>query len=963
MAGCWLLYADHALAGRVVIATTGDSTANGQIDTIVAPSLNESGEMVYRVSLTGTSGGASDDTAIHFSDGLSPAVELLREGAAVPDRPGLNFGQIGSFGSPRLTDSGFISFAARLIGSENSSGVFGIHNGSVFTYVKEGDDAPGGNGVFSEFSQFLYAFSENGQIAFVNRTLGSSQGADDDYALVLASKDFKRTLAREGDPAPDGNGDLGNLYFDTVVINDRSQVLFRADLTNTIGFDLDDSAILRAEPGRVDVMVREGDPTPWGGGEIGPFDKLLFPFEHVDINNRGDITIQANASSGDFLLIRNNDGSVREAFRPGQLSPDGDGELIGPTQAVHLDDDGHALFTTDLAFTFGGLHPGLFDNGLFTFDGANLQLVTRTSAPSPIGDGHVYNVQQVAATETGGLHLIRVTLSDTPALDLETTELLYLTDGIELVEVERLEMTEPLRITFISESAVNQNGQVAYVTNLFTSQTDTLNLFTPDLRWRHPGDGYWDQGANWTLGVLPDRPHDVIIDPAGALIVLGPAQDTTVDSLTVGGGAGAATLWLQNGASISTTATSTLVASTGELTGNGAIQSQQVDSFGRVVADHLLVTGALLNHPGARISGDGLLGADSVINMGTVRPDPGERLTLQTNILSNLNRVEVIDASLRVTGAFINESETGLITGRNATLRFEDGLINYGGIGLSFGTNDVFGFIENATGTITLTGNSNTTFYDDVVNDQTIQVSAGSTAVFFGAYSGAGNVTGSGTVFLEGDLQPGNSPAAIGFGGDVHLGPGLVTTIELGGLTPGVEYDRFHVGGRLFAGGTLDLQPIDGFSPAPLDAFTIATASDILGDFDSILGQTLDSELLLIPGVESAGDSGGELYRLVTAIPGDFNLDGVVGVPDLITWAQNFGATEATFRIGDANLDTLVGVPDLITWAQRFGQSAADFALLNANASATAIPEPSAMVMWALWGALARQRRGRRQYA
>ena len=74
---------------------------------------------------------------------------------------------------------------------------------------------------------------------------------------------------------------------------------------------------------------------------------------------------------------------------------------------------------------------------------------------------------------------------------------------------------------------------------------------------------------------------------------------------------------------------------------------------------------------------------------------------------------------------------TGLITGRNATLRFGTGLTNNGSIGLCFGTSDVFGDMNNgASGVIAVAGNSQVTFYDDVANSGVLNVVAGSAAVF-----------------------------------------------------------------------------------------------------------------------------------------------------------------------------------------------------------------------------------------
>ena len=92
-------------------------------------------------------------------------------------------------------------------------------------------------------------------------------------------------------------------------------------------------------------------------------------------------------------------------------------------------------------------------------------------------------------------------------------------------------------------------------------------------------------------------------------------------------------------------------------------------------------------------------------------------------------------------GALTNNANVGLITGRNATFRFRNGLTNNGSLMLSFGTSDVSGDITNsATGKIVVAGGAAATFYDDVTQNGTLQVikvgSTNSVAVFAGAFTG-----------------------------------------------------------------------------------------------------------------------------------------------------------------------------------------------------------------------------------
>jgi hypothetical protein len=69
----------------------------------------------------------------------------------------------------------------------------------------------------------------------------------------------------------------------------------------------------------------------------------------------------------------------------------------------------------------------------------------------------------------------------------------------------------------------------------------------------------------------PAQVHDVFIDPGSNLMVLGPAGAETVKSLTIGGGAGTATLRLQTGALTATDGVA--IAATGILDGNGTLNA------------------------------------------------------------------------------------------------------------------------------------------------------------------------------------------------------------------------------------------------------------------------------------------------------------------------------------------------------------------------------------------------------
>ena len=391
-------------------------------------------------------------------------------------------------------------------------------------------------------------------------------------------------------------------------------------------------------------------------------------------------------------------------------------------------------------------------------------------------------------------------------------------------------------------TGLNDFGQVAYLA-AFTDLSSGIFLFTPEVHWRRPGNGSWDLAGNWTVSIPPAMVHDVVIDPAGSLTVSGPATDRTVKSLQIGGGTGIATLRLTSGAKLTPLVGTVTVASTGVLTGDGVIDAGVVNR-GTVTADNVTITGTLTNHglilPGSRINAT----LDNRPD-GEVRVAAGQRLHFSnTGPQTNAGRIEAVGttldlAELQFDGGLTNALSTGFIVARNAKLRFDGGLTNDGSVGLSFGTTDIFGDIANTpSGMIVVSGGSSVTFYDDLTTDGILQISAGSSAVTFGSFAGTGGTTGPGTLFIEGDLRPGHSPASINFGGNLALGPLSRLEVELAGTTAATEHDQIRVAGALSLAGTLEVLLSDSggglYEPRPGDSLDLLDWGTLSGSFSTV---------------------------------------------------------------------------------------------------------------------------------
>ncbi|MCE5278415.1 MAG: sigma-70 family RNA polymerase sigma factor [Planctomycetaceae bacterium] len=108
-----------------------------------------------------------------------------------------------------------------------------------------------------------------------------------------------------------------------------------------------------------------------------------------------------------------------------------------------------------------------------------------------------------------------------------------------------------------------------------------------------------------------------------------------------------------------------------------------------------------------------------------------------------------------------------------------------------------------------------------------------------GLVSGRGSY--SGEVLFSGGFSPGNSPAAVHLD-SATLDSDNVLTMELSGLTPGLQYDQLVIGDHLVLGGVLDVELIYGFRPDFGNRFDLFRGNTS-GSFETILLPTLEAGL------------------------------------------------------------------------------------------------------------------------
>lgn len=100
------------------------------------------------------------------------------------------------------------------------------------------------------------------------------------------------------------------------------------------------------------------------------------------------------------------------------------------------------------------------------------------------------------------------------------------------------------------------------------------------------------------------------------------------------------------------------------------------------------------------------------------------------------------------------------------------------------------------------------------------------------------SLTGIGTIqtnlFNAGTVSPGESPGTITVDGNYTQESTGVLEIELGGTTPGTNYDQLVVTGNAMLNNALKVTLIDSFVPVLDDSFTVMTSSNLNGQFTEL---------------------------------------------------------------------------------------------------------------------------------
>ncbi|MBN2023410.1 MAG: hypothetical protein JW809_11535 [Pirellulales bacterium] len=419
----------------------------------------------------------------------------------------------------------------------------------------------------------------------------------------------------------------------------------------------------------------------------------------------------------------------------------------------------------------------------------------------------------------------------------------------------------------------------------------------------------------------------LVTGPTSRLVSRGPAVLGGYNEWTSGG---SADVRLENGGRMTAAGPTTIHGSGALILDGGTFSANDtIHNAGqiRLGSDESLLRGPALANRGL-ITGQGRIEA-FVENLaeGEIRGQRGGTLAFTDPNTDNYGTVNLAGGELAFSGTLVNVADA-VIVGQGE-LRAAD-LENFGAMAFSAGTTNVYGDVGNQPGGRVITsGGGTTTFWDDVINDGEIRTSAGCATVFLGDLSGSGACTGTGTVYFEGDVKPGSSPASVAFGGDVVFAGTSRLEIEIGGTLPGDEYDTLAVAGAVNLDGQLLVEWLDEYRPRVGDRCTVMTFASRVGEFRDYEG-LLSGGVPLLPLYEA------NALVLVAAMPGDANADGDVNALDAAALAAHWLLSSgAQWTDGDFNADGRVDDLDLAVLAANW----------TVGAGSGAVPEPGVLAL------------------
>ncbi len=379
-----------------------------------------------------------------------------------------------------------------------------------------------------------------------------------------------------------------------------------------------------------------------------------------------------------------------------------------------------------------------------------------------------------------------------------------------------------------------------------------------------------------------------------------------------------------------------------------------VGLYGRVElanSGRISVSDGLYND--GQIHGDGRIDLGTFSNRrdGLINISQGERLRISSSavdaitddtsdyFMANNGLIDVIGGELVFQRVFTEEldmfqnridpanddqaAQNGRIHGQDAVLRFGSGLRNEAIVAFTAGDNVLSGDVLNdVTGAILISGNSNVVFEDDLTNLGDIELAPDGTTVSFTVLGDFNGLPASSLSLALGGGPTGSQLSSMAIGGDISLGGLLNVDLSASGISP--------------------------LDPQPGDEFEIISGTGLLDGAFNALALPMLSDPTWSWFIDTSNSDVTLVVLDVIPIGADFNGDGIVDEADLAVWRANFGIEMgASGVLGDADGDGDVDGRDYLIWISQVGGAGMPVpgALVGPASFVTNVPEPSSVAL------------------
>ena len=337
--------------------------------------LNDNDTVAFFASLTGTTGGSTDNIGLFGASAVGGVKQFVRASDSAPDGNGVfASGELG-LSPPGLDNNNAAMFYGRFVNTSggeqiDDSGVFRSDGNTISRVIRTGATIPGGGDAFEDVPPYI-ASNLGGQVvlsAILAFEFTGEPPGDDLQRIYVHTDTILNEIFRGGTPVPDGNGIVTNAWDLSTNIN--GNVIFIGNVSDSGNFNLDVPRLFITDGVTLKQIARQSELAP---GEQTPQGELPFRFGSFfeirrDSNAAGKVafsmtlernTAEDNRSSGIYL----GDGNTTKlVLHEGDAVPGGDGAFGNVAVPLFLNNSGEIAFASSLE---GTSDPAVDNRGIF----------------------------------------------------------------------------------------------------------------------------------------------------------------------------------------------------------------------------------------------------------------------------------------------------------------------------------------------------------------------------------------------------------------------------------------------------------------------------------------------------------------------------------------------------------------------------------------------------------------------